>query len=105
MDPNIERDGEAIDLYRLHGCPYCEWVVRALQSVDLDYRSIFVPGEHRRRDIVRDLAGTRSVPVLVDHTTGVTMAESRNIVAYIRRTYGESGDSRDHSIDEVATLG
>jgi glutaredoxin-dependent peroxiredoxin len=90
-------DAARITLYRLHGCPYCERVVRRLDRQGLAYRSVFVPGEHSRRNAVARVAGTRSVPVLVDEGTGVTMAESGRIVEYIDRTYGdgevEEGDS------------
>ena len=77
-------------VYRLHGCPYCERVVRTLKDLDLDYESRFVPGEHSRRNIVKRISGGRSVPVIVDRDTGVTMAESANIVDYLERTYGGS---------------
>lgn len=77
-----------LTLYRLHGCPYCERVVRALDDRDIDYRSRFVPGEHSRRDAVKRVSGGRAVPVLVDHERGVTMPESGRIVEYVERTYG-----------------
>ncbi|MFB6155516.1 MAG: glutaredoxin family protein [Haloferacaceae archaeon] len=80
-----------ITLYRLHGCPFCERVARRLDECDVPYHSVFVPAEHSRRDAVARLAGTRSVPVLVDDDAGVTMAESANVVAYIDRTYGPDG--------------
>ena len=78
-----------ITLYRLHGCPYCERVVRRLERYGLAYRSVFVPGEHSRRNAVARVAGTRSVPVLVDETSGVTMPESGRIVEYLERSYGD----------------
>ncbi|WP_254864401.1 glutathione S-transferase N-terminal domain-containing protein [Halovivax gelatinilyticus] len=84
-----------ITLYRLQGCPYCERVVRVLDDLDLSYHSRFVEPLHSRRDAVKRVAGVRSVPVLVDESTGVTMAESANIVTYLERSYetddGESG--------------
>jgi len=85
-------DTPALTLYRLHGCPYCERVVRQLDRHDLEYNSLFVAGEHSRRNVVAREAGTRSVPVLVDGDTGVTMAESGLIVEYLEKTYGEGGD-------------
>lgn len=88
-----DRNAEAITLYRLHGCPYCERVVRWLEENDLAYRSHFVPGEHSRRDAVKRVAGTRSVPVIEDPRTGITMAESDRIIGYLERTYG-ADDSR-----------
>jgi len=80
-------------LYRLQACPYCERVARQLQAYDLAYESRFVEPAHSRRNVVKRVAGVRTVPVLVDEHTGVTMAESGNIVEYLEATYG----------DEVAT--
>lgn len=82
-------DSPPLTLYRLHGCPYCELVVRRLERYALPYRSRFVAGEHSRRDAVARVAGTRSVPVLVDHDRDVTMPESGHILEYLDQTYGE----------------
>ena len=81
-------DGSPITLYRLQGCPYCERVVRRLDELDIGYDSVFVEPLHSDRNIVKQVAGTRSVPVLVDDATGVTMAESANIMDYLETTYG-----------------
>ncbi|RQG94420.1 glutaredoxin family protein [Natrarchaeobius chitinivorans] len=86
-----ERSGPPITFYRLQGCPYCERVTRALDEYDLEYRSRFVEPMHSDRDVVKRVAGVRTVPVVVDETTGVTMAESANIVDYLESTYGENG--------------
>ena len=83
-------DDPDLRLYRLHGCPYCERVVRRLEAFDLAFESRFVPAEHSRRNAVKRVSGSRSVPVLVDRTTGVTMAESANILEYLVGTYGGS---------------
>jgi glutathione S-transferase len=78
-----------ITLYRLQSCPYCERVVRVLNDLDLEYRSRFVEARHSRRDAVKRLTGSRTVPAIVDKRTGVTMSESANIVKYLEKTYGE----------------
>jgi glutathione S-transferase len=89
-------DGDpSITLYRLQACPYCERVVRALQDLDVDYASRFVEPMHSDRDVVKRVAGTRPVPVLVDERTGVTTAESANVVEYLETTYGDGADARD----------
>ncbi|WP_247730810.1 glutaredoxin family protein [Halovivax limisalsi] len=88
----------SITLYRLQGCPYCERVVRVLDELDLAYHSRFVEPLHSRRNAVKRVAGTRTVPVVVDERTGVTMAESANIVSYLETTYGES------ATDEVSAV-
>lgn len=88
--PEEEATGDpTITLYRLHGCPYCERVIRVLDEVGLDYRSRFVGSMHTDRDVVKRLSGKRTVPAIADERTGVTMSESGNIVEYLARTYGE----------------
>lgn len=79
-----------LTLYRLQACPFCERVVRVLDELELAYQSRFVEPAHSERDVVKRLTGARTVPALVDEDTGVTMAESANIVAYLERTYGGS---------------
>jgi len=83
---------DEITLYRLQACPFCERVVRTLQELDVPYRSRFVEPLHSERDVVKRLTGTRTVPAIVDERTGVTMAESANVVDYLERTYGEGGE-------------
>lgn len=83
-----EDDEVPITLYRLQGCPFCERVVTVLDDLGLEYDSVFVEPLHSDRDVVKRVAGTRSVPVIVDEATGATMAESANIVEYLETTYG-----------------
>ncbi len=77
-----------ITLYRLHGCPWCERVVQRLKEYDLRYASRFVEPEHSARNAVKRVSGGRAVPVVIDENTGVTMAESGNILEYLEKTYG-----------------
>jgi len=81
----------AITLYRLQACPFCERVVRVLNDLGIPYRSRFVEARHSRRDAVKRLTGSRTVPAIVDDRTGVTMSESANIVQYLETTYGDGG--------------
>lgn len=78
----------AITLYRLQACPFCERVVRQLAAYNLAYQSRFVEPMHSDRNVVKRVAGVRTVPAIVDENTGVTMAESANIVEYLEKTYG-----------------
>jgi glutathione S-transferase len=80
-----------ITLYRLQACPFCERVVRVLDEYDLNYRSRFVEPMHSDRNVVQRVTGKRTVPAIVDESTGVTMSESANIVEYLERTYGPDG--------------
>lgn len=78
----------AITLYQLDGCPWCEKVADRLDTLDLEYESVWVDPRHSARDEVKRVSGQRVVPVLVDDTTGVTMTESARIVEYLNTTYG-----------------
>ena len=79
----------AITLYRLQACPFCERVVRKLDEYGLEYDSRFVEPMHSERDVVKRESGVRTVPVIVDENTGLTTAESANIVEYLDATYGD----------------
>jgi glutathione S-transferase len=81
-------DEPPITLYRLQACPFCERVVRKLDEYDLDYHSRFVEPMHSDRNVVKRVSGARTVPAIVDESTGVTMSESANIVEYLDKTYG-----------------
>jgi len=76
-----------LTLYRLHGCPFCERVVTTLDDLDVDYHSRFIEAMHSERDLIERIAGSREVPVIVDHNTGVAMGESSRIVKYLYNTY------------------
>ena len=78
-----------ITLYQLDGCPWCERVVDKLEELDIEYETVWVEALHSKRDEVKRVSGQRRVPVLVDDDTGVTMAESANIVTYLEKTYGD----------------
>lgn len=86
--PEAAKHSPSITLYRLHGCPWCERVVRRLKEYDLQYESRFVEPAHSARNVVKRISGGRAVPVIVDESTGVTMAESGNILDYLEKTYG-----------------
>lgn len=76
-------------LYALEGCPYCERVHELLEANDVSYETRWTEALHSERDEVKRVSGQRAVPVLVDETRGVTMAESENIVRYVETTLAE----------------
>ncbi|WP_049996742.1 glutaredoxin family protein [Halococcus sediminicola] len=76
-----------LTLYRLEGCPHCEYVVDRLDELDLDFESIWVEGLHSKRDEVKRVSGQRDVPVLIDDERGITMSESERIVEHLDRSY------------------
>lgn len=79
--------GMALTVYQLDGCPYCERVAERLDELDLDYETIWVEPLHSDRNEVKRVSGQRSVPVIVDEDSGVTMAESERIIDYLNRSY------------------
>lgn len=81
-------DDPPITIYRLQACPFCERVIRKLDEYNLEYRSRFVEPMHSDRNVVKRVSGSRTVPAIVDESTGVTMSESANIVEYLDTTYG-----------------
>ena len=91
MTESVPEEPASVDadltLYRLQGCPFCERVVRTLQDLEVSYHSRFVEPMHSDRNVVKRLSGSREVPVIVDHNTGVTMGESARIVKYLYKTY------------------
>jgi glutaredoxin len=83
-----------VTLYRLEGCPYCEYVVDELDELGVEFDSIWVEGLHSKRDEVKSVMGQRQVPVLVDDEYGISMSQSARIIEYLRTTYGDAA-SRD----------
>lgn len=78
----------SLTLYRLEGCPFCEFVVDKLDDLDLDFESVWVEGLHSKRDRVREVSGQRQVPVLVDDRHDAVLSESAGINEYLDATYG-----------------
>ncbi len=86
-------------LYRLEGCPFCEFVVDKLDELDVDYESVWVEGAHSRRDEVKRLTGQRQVPVIVDDTHGVKMSQSARIFEYLETTYGAADSPTEVEVE------
>lgn len=85
----------SITLYRLEGCPFCEFVVDELDELNLDYDSVWVEGLHSKRNIVERVSGQRQVPVVVDDDRGVTMSQSSRIIEFLQTSYGDAESPED----------
>ncbi len=83
----------SLTLYRLEGCPFCEFVVDKLDELELDFESVWVEGLHSRRNEVKRVSGQRGVPVLIDENYGVTMAESAQIIEFLETNYAAGGET------------
>lgn len=78
-------------LYHFDTCPFCRIVRRAAKElgVELELRDIFDDPQHRRALIAE--RGRATVPVLLitsDDGTEEWMPESRDIIDYLRATFG-----------------
>lgn len=81
------------ELYQAEGCDYSASVREVLTDLGVSYvvhnpRS--ATGEVRNQqtyDQLVDLGGSDQIPFLVDHQRGVTMFESDEIVAYLKKHY------------------
>lgn len=79
-----------LKLYDMEGCPYCRVVRETLTALQLDAEIYPCPkGGTRYREEAFKLTGAKTFPVLVDPNTGVKMAESADIVAYLLKTYSD----------------
>ena len=76
-------------LYEFEACPFCRLVREALTALHLDVEIKPCPrGGQRFRPEAISLGGKRMFPLLVDPNTDTTLYESRDILAYLFRTYG-----------------
>jgi glutathione S-transferase len=78
-----------LTLYRLEGCPFCEFVVDELDELGLAFDSVWVEGLHSQRNEVRRVSGQRQVPVLVDEDRDAVVSESQRIIDYLKTSYGD----------------
>ena len=77
-------------LYDMEGSPYCKLVREALTALGLDAEIYPCPrgGKNYRQEAKR-IGGKEQFPLLVDPNNATTMYESKDIVDYLFRTYGE----------------
>ena len=85
---------DKLALYYFDGCPFCIMVQSEIEQLglDVDYRNIF--DDTRYRDELIRARGRTTVPVLrISSPDGEDrwMPESRDIVNYLRETYGSTG--------------
>ena len=82
-----------LELFQFEGCPFCEHVREALDGLGLDYIIRTVPRDPARRQEVFEISGQDLVPVLRDPERSVVVADSAEIIAYLRSHYGSSASS------------
>ena len=79
-----------LTLYDFEACPFCRLVREALSALHLDVQVRPCPhGGTRFRPEAERLGGKQQFPLLIDPNTNTTLYESKDIVAYLFRTYGQ----------------
>ena len=72
-------------LYQAEWCPFSHRVRAKLTELGIDYEIVNVPASTRKRDELEEIAGTRSIPVLVDGERIIT--DSGEAISYLERNY------------------
>lgn len=84
-----EQPARPLVLYDFEACPYCRRVREAVTALHLDLEIRPCPKNGTRfRPEAQRLGGKTQFPLLIDPNTGTTLYESRDIIAYLFRTYG-----------------
>jgi glutaredoxin 3 len=73
-------------LYQAEWCPYCARVRKKMTDLLLDYKNVNVPHSHAERDVVKEVSGQTSIPVLVDGD--VVLDDDDDIIPYLEKKYG-----------------
>jgi len=79
--------GPALALYYYPSCPYCRWVLSAIErlGIDVELRDIHRDPEHRAALLAARGRGTVPVLRVVDGTSERWMPESSDIIDFLER--------------------
>lgn len=102
--PDRAQPEQPLRLYDIEASPYCRSVREALTALHLDADIRPCPKQGSRfRPEAEQLGGKQQFPLLVDPNTGTVMYESRDIVDYLFRTYGEGHTPARYSQSALKT--
>jgi glutathione S-transferase len=73
-------------LYQAEWCPYCGRVRKKMTDLLLDYTIVNVSHSHAQRELVKEVSGQTSIPVLVDGA--VILDDDDDIIPYLDKKYG-----------------
>jgi glutaredoxin 3 len=74
-----------VKLYQAEWCPFSHRVRAKLTELGIDYEIVNVPASTKKRDELEELAGTRSIPVLVDGERVIT--DSGEVISYLEQNH------------------
>jgi glutaredoxin len=72
-------------LYQAEWCPFSHRVRAKLTELGIDYEIVNVPASTKNRDELEEVAGTRSIPVLVDEERVIT--DSGEAISYLEQKH------------------
>ncbi len=72
-------------LYQAEWCPFSHRVRAKLTELGIDYEIVNVPASTKKRDELEEVAGTRSIPVLVDGERVIT--DSGEAISYLEQKH------------------
>jgi len=86
---DVPRPAKPLVLYSYEGNQFCRLVREVLTELDLVYE-LRSAGKMspRRNELAEITGGSSQCPYLIDPNTGVKMAESKDIISYLYKTYG-----------------
>jgi glutaredoxin 3 len=80
-----------IVLYQAEWCSYCARVRKKMTDLLLDYKIVNVPHSHAERDVVKQVSGQTSIPVMVDGD--VVLDDDDDIIPYLEKRYGRAASA------------
>ena len=85
---------KSLKLYEFEGSPFCRRVREVLTLLNLDYEVYPCPkGGAKYRKIVKEKGGKLRFPFLIDENTGAQLYESQEIIHYLFKHYGKTGQT------------
>ena len=80
-------------LYQAEWCPFSHRVRAKLTELGIDYEIVNVPASTKKRAELEEVAGTRSIPVLVDGERVIT--DSGEASSYLEQNYETDPEERE----------
>lgn len=73
-------------LYTQTGCPFCDMVRLVIERSGAKFEERNIADEKYLSELL-DKGGKRQVPFLIDEERGISMYESSDIIAYVKKEY------------------
>eukprot|EP00985_Skeletonema_marinoi_P017475 scaffold9585_cov103-Skeletonema_marinoi.AAC.1 len=87
---DVPRPEKPLVLYSYEGNQFCRLVREVLTELDIVYELRSAgKGSPRREELASITGGSSQCPYLIDPNTGIKMAESKDIIEYLYKTYAD----------------